>query len=88
MKEVDELIEELMTETNGEYHASNSTKLDKLSSSIDGLCDRIDTFMEFANNAIPTKVVYIIFGLVFALLFGIEAAQFLFTKFLPKFYGL
>lgn len=70
-----------------DYHKTNN-RIDNLSNSIDRLCTTVDQFMNFANNTVPTNIVYIIFRMVFALIFGIEATQFLFTKFLPKFYGL
>lgn len=63
------------------------TQIEKLAESIDNLTEKVDDFMTFARDAIPTKVVYIIFGLVFALLFGIESVRFFFEHYLPKMAG-
>lgn len=60
------------------------SQFDKLADSIDRLTSKVEDFMNFASDAVPTKVVYIIFGLVFALLFGVESVRFIFEHYLPS----
>lgn len=65
-------------------HQPPQTRLEVLAQSIDNLTACIDSFMGYAQNSMPNKVVYLIFILVFALIFGIEGLQFIFKTYLPK----
>lgn len=75
----------MVPEQNGGYRKhEDRTHIEKLAASIDNLTEKVESFMSFASDAIPTKVVYLIFGLVFGLFFGIESVKFLFEHWLPK----
>ncbi len=54
--------------------------LDNLAAKVEVLTSRIDDFMKFNRDAVPIRVVYMIFALVFALLFGVEKIGFLLGK--------
>jgi hypothetical protein len=76
------------SDTNGHHQhppqSDDMTQIEKLAAAIDNLTDKVESFMNFAGDAIPTKVVYLIFGLVFGLFFGIESVKFIFEHWLPK----
>ena len=74
------------TPTTQTSHVSHGTMKD-LTTAIEALSKKLDTFMDFTKNSIPIKSVYLIFTLVFALIFGIEAVQFFFKLWLPKVIG-
>ncbi len=73
--------------TDDAMHQKTHTTMENLTKSIEGLSEKLETFMEFTQNSIPIKSVYLIFILVFALIFGIEGVQFLFKTWLPKLLG-
>ena len=73
------------SDQNGHYQQQDDqTQIEKLAAAIDNLTAKVEDFMGFASDAIPTKVVYLIFGLVFGLFFGIESVKFIFEHWLPK----
>lgn len=77
-----------MISTNGsphhDSHSETKGQFERLADSIDKLTNKVEDFITFASDAVPTKVVYIIFTLVFALLFGVESVRFFFETYLPK----
>lgn len=70
--------------THDDFHNRLSESIDKLSAKIDVFGAKVDSFLEYSNNSIPHKVVYLIFILIFSLIFGIEGMQFFFKTWLPK----
>lgn len=73
------------SEQNGHHKQhDDQTQIEKLAAAIDNLTEKVESFMSFASDAIPTKVVYLIFGLVFGLFFGIESVKFIFEHWLPR----
>lgn len=66
---------------NGRDHEPQG--IEHLTASIEGLTTRIDSFIDMYKNAVPIKIVFLIFLMVFGLIFGIEGVKYLFQKYLP-----
>lgn len=58
---------------NGQDHEPKG--IEHLTASIEGLTQKIDSFIELYKNAVPMKIVFLIFLMVFGLFFGIEAVK-------------
>jgi hypothetical protein len=58
--------------------------IEKFANAINMVSERVETFMEYSKDGVPIKVVYLIFGLVLGLFFGIEAVRWFFEVYLGK----
>jgi hypothetical protein len=61
--------------------------IEHLTALIEGLTQKIDSFIDMYKNAVPMKVMLINFGMIFGLFFGIEAVKFFFN-FLSKYFHI